>query len=83
MTDHPQFALVPFEELRALTAEVRALRDAVERATITPMPEWVTIPQAAATLGCSVPTIRRRIDSGELEAKGNGKLRRVRVSRAA
>ena len=80
MAEQPQFVLVPVDDFRALASEVRQLRETVERATITPAPTWITIPEAAAALGCSVATVRRRIDSGEIEARGTGKLRRVRLS---
>lgn len=80
MAEQPQFVLVPVDDFRALASEVRQLRETVERATITPAPIWITIPEAAVALGCSVATVRRRIDSGEIEARGTGKLRRVRLS---
>ena len=80
MTNTPQFVLVPVEDFQALAAEVRTLSQRIERATIIPASEWVTIPQATAQLDVSVATIRRRIDSGEIQAKGSGKLRRVRVN---
>ena len=69
-------------EFRALISEVRALRERLDGATITPRPEWLTIAQAAEALGVSRDTIRRRINSGELEARGSGKTRRVRLGSA-
>lgn len=41
--------------------------------------EWMTVAQAAAALDVSDATIRRRIRSGEIEARGVGKTRRVRL----
>lgn len=79
MTSQPRFALVPVEHLTALTAEVRALRQAIDRATIKPQPEWLSISKAAAALGVSTATVRRRIESGELQARGSGKMRVVKV----
>ncbi|RMF12095.1 MAG: DNA-binding protein [Alphaproteobacteria bacterium] len=46
---------------------------------IAPQPEWVTIPEAARQLGVSPDTIRRRIRTGELKARGRGKTRQVRL----
>lgn len=62
--------------IEAVLAEIKAL---LSRATVTPAPEWVGISEAAAMRGCSASTIRRMIDRGELEAKGAGKARRVRL----
>jgi len=66
------------ERLDRLEAELRALREQLQGATIVPRPEWLTVAQAADALNVSGETIRRRIASGELEAKGSGKTRRVR-----
>ncbi|MDK3017600.1 helix-turn-helix domain-containing protein [Pseudodonghicola flavimaris] len=41
--------------------------------------EWVSIQEAARLLQCDPSTIRRKINSGELQAKGSGKSRRVRL----
>ncbi len=63
------------EDVRRLEAKLDELRAMLEQ----PAPEWLTITEAAARLGCSADTIRRRIKSGELEARGAGKLRQVKV----
>ncbi len=42
------------------------------------MPEWLTVPEAADYLKCSVPTIYRRIKAGELPAYKSGKMIRVK-----
>jgi len=65
--------------LDALFAEVRALREEISAVRIAPQPEWVTIPEAARQLGVSPDTIRRRIRTGELKARGRGKTRQVRL----
>ena len=66
-------------EFRELVAEVRALRDELRGVTIMARPEWLTIPQAADALNVSASTIRRKIRTGEIEAKGEGKSRMVRL----
>lgn len=57
--------------------------DAIERrltaVAMQPQDEWLAVPEAAARCGVSESTIRRRIASGSLEAKGSGKMRRVRL----
>lgn len=65
------------EDFERLAAEVRALRQVLEGATITPAPEWVSIADAAKRKGCSTDTIKRRIADGTLKARGAGKLREV------
>jgi len=57
-----------------LVEEVRSLKEKID-----PRPEWVSIPEAAKIKDVSPDTIRRRIASGQLEARGNGKLREVRL----
>lgn len=42
------------------------------------LPDWLTIQQAAEYLNCSVPTIYRRIRSGDLPAYKSGKLTRIK-----
>lgn len=45
-----------------------------------PVPEWLSLQQAAAFYGVSVDTLRRRISAGKLRASRFGvKLIRVRV----
>jgi len=78
MTDQPTLIAVDAAALEAVTAELRALRAEVA-ALREPPNEWLTIQQAAARLECSADTIRRRIASGEIEARGSGKTRRVRL----
>jgi hypothetical protein len=65
------------EDFERLAAEVRLLREVLEGATITPRPEWVSIPEAAKRKGVHADTIKRRIESGTLKARGSGKLREV------
>lgn len=66
-------------ELRAqvqdLTATVASLARLIQGAER----EWMTIAQAAEYFDCSVKTINRRVQSGELTARGHGALRQVRV----
>lgn len=65
--------------LSAIEAKLDSLTAALRGATVIPEPEWLTVKQAAAKLGCSTSTIQRRIADGTLTAKGAGKLKRVKV----
>ncbi|TMV84499.1 helix-turn-helix domain-containing protein [Thioclava sp. BHET1] len=77
MTQH--FALVPVEELTALRADIRALKDAMDGCRIVPAPKWVNITEAAKTMDCHPATVRRMITEGRIEARGSGRRRQVRV----
>lgn len=74
-----QLALIDLSALNDLRADLAEVKRLLERSSVQPLPEWVNISEAAARQGCSASTIRRMIDRGELEAKGAGKARKVRV----
>lgn len=76
-------AEIEIPELKQVMAELRSIRQMLEGATITPAPQWMTIAQACDALGVSRATIHRKIAAGELEARGSGKTRMVRLSLAA
>lgn len=67
------------DELRVMMQKVLENQSLSE---MVPKPEWLTISEAASKLRVSESTIRRRIDQGDLEAKGAGKLRRVFIPNA-
>lgn len=73
------YALVPVADLQRLSDQVDRLTRMVEGATITPAPTWHTISDAARKLGVDPSTIHRKIDRGELKAKGAGRTRRVMI----
>ena len=79
MTEHSTFALIPSDDLRALTEEVRELRAMIEGCRIVPAPRWVGLSEAAKAMDCSTATVRRRIARGQLQARGSGRGRQVRV----
>lgn len=76
-------AEIEIPELKQMMAELRTIRQMLEGATVTPAPQWMTIGAACETLGVSRATIHRKIAAGELEAKGSGKTRMVRLKLAA
>jgi excisionase family DNA binding protein len=69
-------ALVTRADLDRLRDDIAAMLD--ER-TIVKDAEWLTVEDAAARANVSVQTVRRWIRTGEVEARGAGKLRRVRL----
>lgn len=53
--------------------------------SLTPVPppegvEWLTIPNIAYLLQCSVATVKRRMYAGEIPSHRDGRLRRVKRS---
>lgn len=80
MTQQPTPVLmVPVDiaqQLADLRTEIARLHQAL--ATTPPASEWMTIPEAMQRIGCSRATINRRIQSGQLIAKGSGKMRLVK-----
>jgi hypothetical protein len=62
-------------------ARVEAKLDAIAARLddIAPPPQWVSVAEYMAMKGVSKSTVYRRIDAGELEARGSGKSREVKV----
>lgn len=76
MTAQPLIVITP-DDLRAIVrAEVEA---AMHGRTVQMEPQWLSVPDAARACSVSVYTIRRRVRAGEIEARGSGKLLRVKV----
>ena len=73
--------LIAVDETRLdrIEAQQKAILEALRGAKVQPAPEWVSIAEARAILGVSSSTIYRKIDEGEIEAKGRGKTRKVRI----
>lgn len=71
--------MIDLTHLERLESKLDAVLDALRGATVVPAPEWITIPEAAKRLGCSTDTIRRRVTNGSMQARGYGKLKRVKV----
>jgi excisionase family DNA binding protein len=75
-----QFVIIDAQELLAsIRAELARIEAKIDGATITPAPVWCGITDAARRLGVSPSTIRRKAAMGELEARGTGKTRQVRL----
>lgn len=67
------------EDLAALHAEIRAIRQMLEGATVIPAPEWVSIKEAARRMNVTPETIRNRIARGQLKSRRAGRMREVKV----
>lgn len=76
----PQLIAIDPTALESLRREIARLHARLDAVTITPRPEWVTVKDAATALDVTPDTIRRKIKSGELQAKGTGKGRMVRLA---
>ena len=77
----PQLVAVDRNALAALHAELRALRQMLTNAQITPRDEWLTVAEAAKELDVSTDTINRRIKTGEIRTNGQtGRMRRVKLN---
>jgi excisionase family DNA binding protein len=66
-------------DVDAVMKALSEVKQLLANVAISQPDEWLSIPQAAAHLGCSESTIRRKIDTGEFVAKGAGKSRRVKL----
>lgn len=71
--------LMPADAYEKIIAEIRDLKGKIDGATITPRPEWVSVPVAAKAKGVTPATVRRWINEGRIEARGVGKAREVRL----
>ena len=67
------------EDIARLERRLMDFEAKLDGCRITPPPEWLGIKQAATALGVSPDTIRRRINNGQLQARGNGRGRQVLV----
>lgn len=74
-----RYALIDTAELTALHAKLDALSATLARVTIAPAPEWVTVAEAAKLHGVTTGTVRRWVRKGEIEARGSGRARMVKV----
>lgn len=65
---------------RIIARHIAPLAQALHSATVTPAPEWVTIPEAAQLRGVTTSTVRRWITEGRVVARGSGRNRQVRLA---
>lgn len=68
-------------EIADMRADIQRMARMLERATVTPAPEWITAKDAAAHFGVTTKTLREWRRAGRIEAKGAGKALRYRVER--
>lgn len=73
MTDQ-SFIIVPAERLDRMERTLADLVKALDGATVTPAPKWLTLGQAAEAMRCHKSTVHRLAEKGEIETKrANGK----------
>lgn len=66
--------------LDRIEAKLDALSRKLDAVQIAATPDWMPVSEYARLKGVSRQTVNRRIDSGQLKARGHGKLREVRVT---
>lgn len=66
-----QLIAIDASALDTLVAEVRQLKEEVQKARIQPEPKWITITQYAKKVSKSESTIQRWARQGKLEKRGN------------
>lgn len=74
-----QFVMIDAETVARIERQLQHLTAALESATVIPAPEWCSIKDAARKRGVSTATIRRKVAMGQIEARGTGKTRQVRL----
>lgn len=79
MMPQAQLIAIDAQALQTLIEKVSRLETLITEGSFEPRQEWLSIPDAARHLKCDPSTIRRKIASGELKAKGSGKSRRVKL----
>jgi len=65
------------EDLARVEAKLDAIASRLD--VLAPPREWVGVATYAAMNGISKTTVYRKIKSGELQTRGNGKTREVKV----
>lgn len=76
---HQQLVIIPEQTLLDIKSEISEIKILLARATIQQAPDWVPVREAARIKGVTTGTIRRKINSGELQAKGSGPSRLVKL----
>lgn len=66
--------------LVALTAEVAALRRAVEAVRMQPRPEWLPLADYAAQMNRTPRTVREWVSSGRVESRREGGVLLIRIA---
>lgn len=74
-----QLIAVDADALKELLDRVARVENLLSGSQVSRREDWISIPDAARVLKCDPSTIRRKINSGELQAKGSGKSRRVKL----
>lgn len=72
-----QLDLATSKDIAEVMAEIRAVRQRLD--DLAPPPEWVSVVEYMDRKKVSKSTIYRRIKAGELQARGTGKTREVKV----
>ena len=72
-----QLDLATSKDIAEVMAEIRAVRQRLDE--LAPPPEWISVAEYMDRKDVSKSTVYRRIKAGELQARGSGKTREVKV----
>lgn len=74
--------IAPDPRIDEVLAELKALRGLLIKQPAVHKDCWLRIDQMAEELNCSESTVRRRVETGEIEVKNlGGRIRRYRIRR--
>ena len=74
-----QLIAINADALDAVLVRLERLENMLQGVTIQPKPEWVSVRDYAKQLNRCQKTVTRMIERGEMEARGSGHSRMVRV----
>lgn len=72
-----QLDLATSKDIAEVMAEIRAVRHRLDE--LAPAPQWVSVAEYMDRKNVSKSTVYRQIKAGELQARGTGKTREVKV----
>lgn len=75
-----QMIAVDAAALAEVLTRLKTIEDKLDGATVQARADWLTIKEAAEALKVTPDTIRRKAASGEIEARGSGKCRMVKLA---
>lgn len=65
------------KDIAEVMAEIRAVRQRLDE--LAPAPQWISVAEYMERKKVSKSTVYRKIEAGELQARGSGKTREVKV----
>lgn len=77
----PQTFVIPdySADIQRLRQDLEEVKSLLQKAVITPRPEWLNVHDYAAYIGKSTRTVNRMIGEGRVEVKHFGGTRMIRI----